>query len=85
MALVITGQTGLSTHARNDQGLTTPKSLSQLQGWVGGRTAHGELKQAALDQVLADAQVGNLGYQPVLVLQQHIRALQVQVYQLPSP
>ena len=48
-------------------------------------TAHGELEQTAFDQVLADAQVRNLGHQPVLVLQQHVRALQVQVHQLPKP
>ena len=42
----------------------------------------GQIEQAALDQVLADAQVGQLGDRERGVLQQHVGALDVQVHQL---
>jgi len=41
-----------------------------------------QIEQAALDQVLADAQVRQLGDRERGVLQQHVGALDVQVHQL---
>lgn len=64
--------------------MQAPLAVSQPGSACGARTAHGGVEQAALQQVLADAQVGQLGDQAVLVLQQHIRALQVHVHQLPA-